>query len=119
MSSGTDNTVNYNINLSFQEIKLPPFEDILVVGKQSEQGKIGLAKSLEFLVPESFTLLEEVDENVAAVFINKRILKKINKAEVLKILQDTVYPYVSEKEIIKVDFKMTVSFQNIEVQIEK
>ncbi|MFP4340482.1 MAG: hypothetical protein ACLFQO_08560 [Cyclobacteriaceae bacterium] len=119
MSSGTDNTVNYNINLSFQEIKLPPFEDILVVGRQSEQGKVGLSKSLELLVPESFTLIEVEDNNVSAIFINSRILKKIKKEEVLEILRNRVYPFVSEKEIVKVDFKITISFQNIEVQIER
>jgi hypothetical protein len=36
------------------------------------------------------------------------------KEKILQILMDNVFPYVSEKEIIKVDFKVTTSFTVVE-----
>ena len=50
--------LKYSINLSFQEIKLPPFQDILVLAKNSSHGKRGLYKSFELLVPNGFDIIE-------------------------------------------------------------
>lgn len=107
--------MKYNISLSFQEISLPPFKDILVLGKNSPQGKIGLSKSFELLVPNGFEALEINDDKVEAIFINKRILKKISKEKVVKILEEKVFSFLSEGEIIKVDFKISIGYDNIEI----
>ena len=71
------NNRKYSIKLSFEEIRLPPFEDILVLGKKNPQGKIGLYKSFELLVPNEFEVFEVDDKVVEAIFINKRLLKKL------------------------------------------
>lgn len=104
----------YNISLRFQEIKLPPFEEVLVLGSKSEQGKMGVAKTFEYLVPDIFDMVEVEDDSIEAVFINKRLLKKMSADSILKVLQAKVFPYVSEKEIIKVDFEVVVSYDMIE-----
>lgn len=106
--------VKYSINLSFEEIRLPPFEDILIIGSKCPQGKIGLAKSFQFLVPNEFDVFEIDNEVVEAVFINKRILRKIDKDKVLNVLKEKVFPYVSECEILKVDFKLRIFYESIE-----
>ena len=36
------------------------------------------------------------------------------KENILRILETNVFPYVSEKEIIKVDFKVNISFTVVE-----
>lgn len=109
--------MKYNINLNFEEINLPPFRDILIVGKNSPQGKIGLSKSFELLIPDQFQLFEiEENEKVEMVFINRRILNKISWEKVLTVLQEKVFPYVSQWEIIKVDFKVNVMFENVELE---
>lgn len=109
------NQPSYSINLSFEEIKLPPFQEILVVGKNSPQGKIGISKSFELLIPNGFEIIENIDcEKVEAVFVNKRIIKKMPKEEILKILSEKVFPYTSESELIRVDFKVKISFNEIE-----
>lgn len=115
-----DNTDNSNIknsiNLSFEEIKLPPFQDILVLGKNSPQGKIGLCKSFELLVPNGFDIIEINDDKVEAVFINKKILTKISSDKIIEILKSKVFQFISEGELIKVDFKVTISYTNIEIE---
>jgi len=69
----------YTINLRFEEIKLPPFQDILVLGKNSIQGKIGLSKSFELMVPNGFDTIDVNNSNIETVFVNKNILTKIER----------------------------------------
>jgi len=107
----------YSINLSFEEAKLPPFQDVLILGKYSLQGKVGLGKSFELLVPNSFEMIEIDDNNVEAIFVNKRILAKIPKEKVILILAEKVFPFISEGELIKVDFHVTISYSTIEEEI--
>lgn len=107
-------TRKFSVQLSFEEIRLPPFEDILILGKKCPQGKIGVYKSFELLVPNEFEAYEVEDNSVEAVFVNKRVLKKINKDRILSILKQKVFPYVSESEILKVDFKLRVFYDSIE-----
>ena len=109
-----NNSVKYSVNLSFEEIKLPPFEEILVLGKNSPHGKQGISRSFELLIPNGFEIIETDHGNVDCVFVNKRILTKMPKERIVKILTNNVFPYVSEKEIIKVDFKVKISYTIVE-----
>ena len=108
--------VKYSIRLSFEEIKLPPFQDILVLGKNSPQGRIGLSKSFELLIPNGFEVVEIMHEKVEAVFINRRILSKIAQDQIIKILETKVFPFISEGEILRVEFKVNVSFNAVEYE---
>jgi len=107
--------MKYSISLSFQEIKLPPFDEILIVGKNSPHGKLGISKSFDLLLPNGFEIIDIVDDDkIDAVFVNKRILAKLSKEKVLKILRDKVFPYVSEGELLRVDLKVSISYISIE-----
>lgn len=107
----------YSINLSFEEIRLPPFEDVLILGKKSAQGKIGISKSFDFLVPNEFELFEINDKVVEAVFINKRILKKLGGDKIMPILQEKVFPFISESEILKVDLRLKIFYDSFEAEL--
>lgn len=111
------NSPKFSVKLSFELIKLPPFDDILIVGSRTPQGKLGVSKAFEYLVPDEFELFEVDDERVEAVFINKMILNKMDKDKIIHILTENVFPYTSSKELIKVDFKVKISFESIEGSI--
>lgn len=104
----------FSVQLSFEEIRLPPFEDILILGKKCPQGKIGVYKSFELLVPNEFETFEIDDEIVEAIFVNKRVLKKLDKDKIISILREKVFPYISESEILKVDFKLRIFYDSVE-----
>ncbi|NIJ45605.1 hypothetical protein FHR24_002073 [Wenyingzhuangia heitensis] len=104
----------YSVQLSFKEIRLPPFEDILILGKKCPQGIIGVSKSFELLIPNEFDVFEIDTTNIESVFINKRVLKKMDSEKIINILAEKVFPYVSECEIIKVDFKLKIFYDSIE-----
>lgn len=104
----------FSVHLSFEEIRLPPFEDILILGKKCPQGKVGVYKSFELLVPNEFETFEIEDEIVEAIFVNKRVLKKLDKDKIITILREKVFPYISESEILKVDFKLRIFYDSVE-----
>lgn len=104
----------YSIELSFEEIELPPFQDILVLGKNSTQGKMGLYKSLEMLAPNSFHFIEVKHKRVEAVFINKRLLRKISSKKIMKLLAKKVFPYMSDEELLKVNLKLAIKYNTFE-----
>lgn len=103
----------YTINLSFEEIKLPPFQDILVLAKNSVQGKIGLSKSFELLVPNGFETIDVDFNNIETVFVNKNILVKMQKEKIIQILEKNVFPFISEGELISVNFRINIAVKNI------
>lgn len=103
----------YTIDLSFEEIKLPPFQDILVLAKNSVQGKIGLSKTFELLVPNGFETIDVDSETIETVFINKHILMKMQREKVIQILKKNVFPFISEGEMISVNFKVNIAIKNI------
>ncbi|MFA5324648.1 MAG: hypothetical protein WC305_00605 [Bacteroidales bacterium] len=109
-----DSAKKFSLQLGFEEIRLTPFEDILILGKKCPQGKIGVYKSFEFLGPNEFETLEIEDEYVEAIFVNKKILKKIDKDKVLAILREKVFPYISDSEILRVDFKLRIFYDSVE-----
>lgn len=96
----------YSVQLSFEEIHLPPFDDILILGKKIPQGKHGVLKSFEFLLPNEFEVIEIDDEMVEPIFIYKKVFKKMDKEDIIKILKDKVFPFMSEREVLKVNFKL-------------
>ncbi|WP_461633820.1 hypothetical protein [Labilibaculum euxinus] len=112
-----ESPIKYSVQLSFEEIKLPPFEDILVLGINSPHGKNGISKSFELLIPNGFEIVETDHENIDCVFVNNRILTKMSKDKILAILIKNVFPFVSPSEIIKVDFKVTITYTTIEDEL--
>jgi hypothetical protein len=108
--------MSYTVNLDFEVIKLPPVTDILVLGKKVPQGKQGILHSFDLILPDTFDLHELDDPafpQLDAVIINKAILVKMPVQEVVKILKENVFPYVSRGETIKVNFGIHIYQKDI------
>lgn len=106
----------YTVSISFEEIKLPPFQDILVLGKNSAQGRIGLARSLELLAPGVFEAVLVERDNVDTIFVNKGILEKISAEKIIHILEANVFPHIYQGDLISVDFKLRFAVNDIIVK---
>jgi hypothetical protein len=114
--------LSYTVNLDFEAIKLPPVTDILVLAKKVPQGKQGILQSFELILPDVFHLVEINDPSfpqIDAVIVNKAILSKIPVQEVVKILKENVFAYVSRGETIKVNFSAHVYQRNITGEITR
>lgn len=106
-----NHTRKYPVRISFEEIMLTPFEDILYWAKSALWEKIGVSKSFKFLGFDSF---EFGDVNVETVFINKWVLKKMDQNKIIGILAEQVFPFISDIEIVKADFKLNILYDSLE-----
>jgi hypothetical protein len=109
---------NFYVSLSFEGVSLPPFQDILLLGRKCPHGKSGISKCLSLLEPDGFEMIELDHETVEAMLVNKRILKRMPAEKVIKILREKVFPYITKGEIIRVDFHVKISFDTIEGTLE-
>lgn len=109
----------YSVTMSFHSIKLPPVTDILILGKKFPHGKIGVSEAFKLIAPDEFDMYEINEESdiIEAVLINRMILKRMPAEKVIDILRQKVFPYVSKGEAIKVDFTVTMSFDNIQGEL--
>jgi hypothetical protein len=103
----------YAINISFETITLPPFEDILILSHRCPQGKLGVSKCINLMSPDDFELFPIDHEMVEAIIVNHKILRKISIEKIIETLKIRVFPFVTYGEIIKVDFKVSISWSNI------
>jgi hypothetical protein len=104
----------FSINLKFDSIEIPPFRDVLILGTKCPYGKSGLEKGFQLLSIDLFTVIEVKDDDVVAfVFINNYLLNKIPQEEILDILKENVFPFMSDTETIRVDLDLSISIKNI------
>lgn len=103
-----------SISLSFEGITLPPFQDILIIGQKCPHGKTCISKSLALWHPDNYETIEINDGQIEAIIINKVILKRTSPDKIIGILRKNVFPFITNEELIKVDFKIKVLMENIE-----
>lgn len=111
-----DVEAKYAIKLSFETIELPPFRDILVLAKNAPHGKAGLGRALDMLAPATFETIDIKEGLIEAVFINRQILTRIPKDKIITALKKKVFPFVTERELIRVDFKVDIVSNTIEYE---
>ena len=113
-----ENTIKYTVSIEFEDVSLPPFKDILILGRSCPHGKHGIAQCFNLLAPDGFELIDLEDEAVQAMLISKSLLKRIPAKKITEIIRNTVFPYISGGEIVKVDFRLKLSIENIEGTLE-
>jgi hypothetical protein len=111
-----ENNMNFTVSIGFEKAHLPPFQDILVLGRKCPVGMSGITKSLDFLLPDGFEVFETDSDDVEALVVNKSILKRMPFEKIVKILEERVFPFMCDTEMIKVDFSVKVSYENLPVE---
>ena len=103
-----------SVTMSFEPIRLPPFEDILVLARKNPHGLHGLVKCMDLLAPEDFDILEVSDDIVEAVLISRKLQKRVGKDMIVKMLTTHVFPEMSRGELVKVDMdiRKTIRFHH-------
>ena len=92
---------------------MPPFQDILLLGRKCPHGKIGVSQCLNLLAPDAFEMVEIDNPTVEAMLISKRILKRMPAKNIIDILKEKVFPYITPGEVVRIDFNVRIYFDNI------
>jgi len=113
-----NNDAKVSMTISFTEVSLPPFQDILILGKKCPHGKVGISRCLNLLAPNDFDLVEVEDSLVEAILVNKKILKRMPSEKVVQVLTEKVFPYMTKGEIVKVDLRITMTYDDVELEMD-
>lgn len=113
MNSSNIPEAKYDVSIRCESISLPPFEDILVLSHKCPQGKIGVSKCINLLSPDDFEMVLVDHPIVEAIIVSNKIINKMPINRIIDTLAKTVFPLVSQGEIMKVDFKVSISWTNL------
>jgi hypothetical protein len=100
-------------------LALPPFQDILILGRKCPHGPEGVVRCFNLLGPDEFEVVSVEDDKVEAVMINKRILTRLPLETVVGILKQRVFPFMAKGELVRVDFNVTLSYDDIEGTLDQ
>jgi len=94
---------------------MPIVHDVLILGKNAAHGTHGFRKALELLAPGIFQVVEIAppDDHIAAVFINKKLTRKLSTERIMRVLQQHVFGYISDTELIQVDLSVRFATHNL------
>ena len=105
--------LKFSIDIKFENIKFPPFDDILVLTKKCPHGVNGVKEALKFISSAGYEAVILNHSNIEAVFINKKLLKRLDKGKIIEILEEKVFPHIIEGDLVKVDLNIKYSYENL------
>ena len=100
-----------SITMSFEPVRLPPFDDILVLARKNPHGSHGLIKCMDLLAPEDFDLIEVEHDTIEAVVVSRRLQKRVSKDKIIRMLETHVFPEMSPGDLVKVDMDIRKTIQ--------
>ena len=109
-------TVSVNVRLQFQEFKIPPVHDALVLGKKSPIGSEAVRRSLTLLHVAPFEHIELKGENADAIvgdiLVRNSVLNKIPREKLIRVVIDRVKPFMTAEEILHLHIEAEVSLEH-------
>lgn len=110
------NGVSVNVRLQFQEFKIPPVRDALVMGQKSPIGNEAVRRSLTLLHVAPFELIELNGENeddiVGAILVRNSVLNKIPRDKLVRLVVERVKPFMTAEEILHLHLEAEVSLEH-------
>ena len=97
-----DRTKKVSVQMGISIFKIPPCEDILVIGKKAPIGKNAAMKMLECCAPDQFELIEVENSLIDALVIKKGFTKLIGKNQLTKTIIEEVSSLMEEKSILHI-----------------
>lgn len=116
LSEHPANNVSVNVRLQFQEFKIPPVHDALVLGKKSPIGSDAVRRSLTLLHVAPFEHIklsgDEEDDVVGDILVRTSLLNKIPRAKLIRLVVDRLKPFMGAEEILHLQLDAEVSLEH-------
>jgi hypothetical protein len=115
-SEHSANNVSVNVRIQFQEFKIPPVHDALVLGKKAPIGSDAIRRSLTLLHVAPFEHIElngeTEDDVVGDILVRNSVLNKIPRDKLIRLVIDRVKPFMTADEILHVHLEAEVSLEH-------
>ena len=114
----TEDRPEVHVNLSFEDVSLPPFRDILILAKKCPQGMMGVSKCMSLLAPDEFMLVVVDSPTVEAFLASKKLLNRLPEEKITALLKDKVFPHIGKGDLVRVDIQVRMAFKNVVVDMD-
>jgi hypothetical protein len=109
-------SASVNVRLQFQEFRIPPVHDALVLGKKSPIGSEAVRRSLTLLHVAPFQHIElsgaHEDDVVGDILVRNSVLNKIPPDNLIRLVVDRVKPFMTAEEILHLRLDAEVSLEH-------
>jgi hypothetical protein len=101
------------VKMKLRVFTVPPFNDALVIGKNAPIGSEAWRRALVLLQVAPFESIKIDDEVVEEILIQKRIMKKIPRENLVAIVLKKVKPFMTPEEVIHLDIGVELSIDEV------
>lgn len=110
------NAVSINIQIRFQEFKIPPVQDALVIGREASIGIEAMRRSLTLLQLAPFDHVamqgDHEDDIVGAILVRRTVLNKIPRDKLIRLIIDRIKPFMTAEEIMHLHIDAEISLEH-------
>ncbi|GGI81764.1 hypothetical protein [Legionella impletisoli] len=90
----------YRITARISEYKVPPVDDVLVLGKSAPIGFTAMKRAIGLLIAQPYDHIKIDDEIIGDLLIRKNILRRLKKEAIINFIIMHIKPLMGENEIL-------------------
>lgn len=90
----------HRITARISEYKIPPVDDVLVLGKTAPIGSVAMQRALGLLIAQPYEHIKLDDDVLSDLLVRQAILKRLKKEALIKFVMAHIKPLMSENEIL-------------------
>lgn len=105
-----------SVQMEIAIFKIPPCEDLLVIGKKAPIGKNAAMKMLETITPDQFEAIEVDNPIIEAIVAKKGLIKLMGRDRLTQVVIEEVTPLMEDTGLLHIglDVKL-ISTTTVEV----
>lgn len=95
----------HRITARISEYRVPPVDDVLVLGKTAPIGSVAMKRALSLLIAQPFEHIKIDDEVIGDLLVRQAILKRIQKDALVEFITKHIRPLMGDNEILHLNLE--------------
>ncbi len=97
-----DKTKKILVQMEIAIFKIPPCEDLLVIGKKAPIGKNAAMKMLETVAPDQFEVIEVENPIIEAIVAKRGLIKLMGRDRLIQVVIEEVTPLMEDSTLLHI-----------------
>ncbi len=90
----------HRISARISEYKVPPVDDVLVLGKSAPIGSVAMQRALGLLIAQPYEHIKLDDDVLSDLLVRQSILKRLKREVLVEFIKTHVKHMMGESEIL-------------------
>lgn len=90
----------HRITARISEYRVPPVDDVLVLGKAAPIGSVAMKRALGLLIAQPYEHIKLDDDTISDLLVRQAILKRLKKEALIDFVMKHIKPLIGENEIL-------------------